>query len=58
MIYTDEQIKLMSEDMRINNYHVYKYITELQQENSELISALADVIMPSDEIENTDYLIG
>jgi len=58
MIYTDEQIKLMLEDMRINNYHVYKYITELQQENSELISALADVIMPSDEIENTDYLIG
>jgi len=58
MIYTDEQIKLMLEDMRINNYHVYKYITELQQENSELISALADVIMPSDEIDNTDYLIG
>ena len=48
MIYTDEQIKLMLEDMRINNYHVYKYITELQQENSELISALADVIMLED----------
>ena len=58
MIYTDEQIKLMLEDMRINNYHVYKYITELQQENTELISALAGVIMPSDEIDNTDYLIG
>lgn len=58
MISTDEQIKLMLEDMRINNYHVYKYVTELQQENSELISALADVIMPSDKIDNTDYLIG
>ena len=58
MIYTDEQIKLMLEDMRINNYHVYKYITELQQENIELISALAYVIMPSYEIENTDHLIG
>jgi len=58
MIYTDEQIKLMLEDMRINNYHVYKYITELQQENTELISALTDVIMPSDKIDNTDYLIG
>ncbi len=44
MTHTDEQIKLMMEDMRINNYHVYKYITELQQENSELIAALADTL--------------
>ena len=44
MTHTDEQIKLMLEDMRINNYHVYKYITELQQENAELIAALSDTL--------------
>ena len=42
MTHTDEQIKWMLEDMRVNNYHVYKYIIELQQENAELVSALAD----------------